>query len=91
MSAALPRTAFIILLVGLMLTRLINAIWLPPAQDEAYYFLWSRFLDGGYFDHPPLVAFLSAAGQLVPGSAFMSRLGTFILSLLSLPILLSLF
>ncbi len=74
-----------------MLTRLINAIWLPPAQDEAYYFLWSRFLDGGYFDHPPLVAFLSAAGQLVPGSAFMSRLGTFILSLLSLPILLSLF
>ncbi len=91
MSAALPRTAFILLLIGLTLTRLINAIWLPPAQDEAYYFLWSRFLDGGYFDHPPLVAFLSAAGQLVPGSAFMSRLGTFILSLLSLPILFSLF
>ncbi|MDQ3230685.1 MAG: glycosyltransferase family 39 protein, partial [Pseudobdellovibrionaceae bacterium] len=91
MSAALPRTAFIILLVALALTRLINAIWLPPAQDEAYYFLWSRFLDGGYFDHPPLVAFLSAAGNLVPGSALFSRLGTFLLSLLSLPVLFSLF
>jgi 4-amino-4-deoxy-L-arabinose transferase-like glycosyltransferase len=91
LSAALPRTAFIVLFVALALTRLINAIWLPPAQDEAYYFLWSRFLDGGYFDHPPLVAFLSAAGNLLPGSAFMSRLGTFLLSLLSLPILFSLF
>jgi 4-amino-4-deoxy-L-arabinose transferase-like glycosyltransferase len=91
LSAALPRTAFIILFVALALTRLINAIWLPPAQDEAYYFLWSRFLDFGYFDHPPLVAFLSAAGQMFPGSAVMSRLGTFLLSLLSLPVLFSLF
>jgi 4-amino-4-deoxy-L-arabinose transferase-like glycosyltransferase len=91
LSAALPRTAFLVLFLALALTRLINAIWLPPAQDEAYYFLWSRFLDGGYFDHPPLVAFLSAAGNLVPGSALMSRLGTFLLSLLALPVLFSLF
>lgn len=91
MSAALFRKALILLCVALALTRLINAIWLPPAQDEAYYFLWSRFLDGGYFDHPPLVAFLAAAGNLIPGTAWLSRLGTFLLGLLALPVLLSLF
>ncbi len=26
--------------------------------DEAYYWLWSRYLDLGYFDHPPLIAYL---------------------------------
>lgn len=91
LSAVFSRTAFIVLFLALAMTRLVNAIWLPPAQDEAYYFLWSRFLDGGYFDHPPLVAFLSAAGNLLPGSAWLARLGTFILSLLSLPVLFSFF
>lgn len=27
-------------------------------HDEAYYWLWSRFPDWGYFDHPPLIAWL---------------------------------
>ena len=36
--------------------------------DEAYYWLWSRRLAAGYFDHPPLVAWLAAAGAAVaPG------------------------
>ncbi len=29
-------------------------------HDEAYYWLWSRFPDWGYFDHPPLIAWLIA-------------------------------
>jgi dolichyl-phosphate-mannose-protein mannosyltransferase len=29
-------------------------------DDEAYYWLWSRYLDWGYFDHPPLLAWLIA-------------------------------
>lgn len=32
------------------------------AGDEAYYWQWSRHLDWGYYDHPPLVAWLIAAG-----------------------------
>ena len=36
--------------------------------DEAYYWLWSRRPAAGYFDHPPLVAWLVAAGtRLAPG------------------------
>ena len=37
-------------------------------SDEAYYWLWSLRPAGGYFDHPPLVAWLIAASAwLVPG------------------------
>ncbi|MVN20404.1 glycosyltransferase family 39 protein [Mucilaginibacter arboris] len=31
--------------------------------DEAYYWLYSRFLDWGYFDHPPMVALFISAGS----------------------------
>lgn len=37
-------------------------------SDEAYYWLWSLRPAAGYFDHPPLVAWLVAAGSRVaPG------------------------
>ncbi len=36
--------------------------------DEAYYWMWSRQLATGYFDHPPMVAWLIRAGtELLPG------------------------
>jgi 4-amino-4-deoxy-L-arabinose transferase-like glycosyltransferase len=36
--------------------------------DEAYYWMWSRRLAAGYFDHPPMVAWLIRAGsEFVPG------------------------
>lgn len=38
--------------------------------DEAYYWLWSRHLAAGYFDHPPMVAWLAAlSSALFPGEA----------------------
>jgi 4-amino-4-deoxy-L-arabinose transferase-like glycosyltransferase len=42
--------------------------------DEAYYWTWAQDLSLGYYDHPPMVAWLIAAGQwtvhvLVPASA----------------------
>ncbi len=37
-------------------------VWLSAflrlTPDESYYWLWSRFLDWSYFDHPPLTAWL---------------------------------
>lgn len=39
---------------------------LPLTQDEAYYLVWSQNLDFGYFDHPPMVAWMIAAGQKIP-------------------------
>jgi len=46
-----------ILVVVLIVWRLYLSASLQLHPDEAYYWLWSRNLDIGYFDHPPLVAY----------------------------------
>lgn len=33
-------------------------------HDESYYYVWSQYLDWGYFDHPPMVAILIFLGDL---------------------------
>ena len=38
-----------------------NVFLLPITADEAYYFSWSRTLSWGYYDHPPLVAWMMGA------------------------------
>jgi 4-amino-4-deoxy-L-arabinose transferase-like glycosyltransferase len=40
---------------------------LPLAPDEAYYWVWSRALAPGYFDHPPMVALWIRAGTWIAG------------------------
>lgn len=55
---------------------LVAAWFMPPVQDEAYYFDWATRLAGGYFDHPPAVAWMAATSRLAPGMAFVARLGT---------------
>jgi 4-amino-4-deoxy-L-arabinose transferase-like glycosyltransferase len=47
--------------------RLLLAAVVPLFPDEAYYWEWSRRLAGGYFDHPPMIAWLIAAGTRVFG------------------------
>ncbi len=44
--------------------------------DEAYYWLYSRHLSWGYFDHPPMTALLVKAGY----SVFQNELGVRLLS-----------
>lgn len=51
--------AALVLLAGL---RLAAAALLPLTSDEAYYWLWSRHLAAGYYDHPPAIAWLIRAG-----------------------------
>jgi 4-amino-4-deoxy-L-arabinose transferase-like glycosyltransferase len=43
--------------------RLVAAMMLPPAPDEAYYWIWGRALALSYYDHPPMVALWTAAGS----------------------------
>jgi 4-amino-4-deoxy-L-arabinose transferase-like glycosyltransferase len=45
--------------------RLLFATIIPVFPDEAYYWLWSRNLAAGYFDHPPVVALLIRLGGLL--------------------------
>lgn len=47
-------------------------------DDEAYYWVYSKFLDWGYFDHPPMIAALIKIGYAI----FHNELGVRLLSLL---------
>jgi undecaprenyl-diphosphatase len=47
--------------------RLIVGARLPLLPDETYYWDWSRHLDFGYFDHPPMIAWLIAIGTNLLG------------------------
>jgi len=70
-------------IVALTVLRLVGAIWTPLTFDEAYYWTWSRHLAGGYYDHPPAVAFVIRLGTLIVGD---TELGVRLVSiLLALP------
>lgn len=49
---------FYLFLIGITLLRLFYIRIIELAPDEAYYWTWSKQLQWGYYDHPPLVAFL---------------------------------
>ena len=55
------------LLAALLLVRLVFVAAVPLVPDEAYYWEWSRRLAGGYFDHPPVIAWLIAGGTALLG------------------------
>lgn len=59
--------AWLVALAGLTALRLVVAGITPLAPDEAYYWVWSRGLQGGYLDHPPMVALFIAAGTALAG------------------------
>ncbi|MGV3613145.1 MAG: ArnT family glycosyltransferase [Fluviicola sp.] len=52
----------LLLLFFWMIVNLFQAAFTELANDEAYYWMYSRNLDYGYFDHPPAIALLIKAG-----------------------------
>ncbi len=75
-GVARPLTrAALAALAALTLVRLVVAATVPLAPDEAYYWIWSRHLQAGYLDGPPMVALWIRAGTMIAGdSAFGIRL-----------------
>jgi Dolichyl-phosphate-mannose-protein mannosyltransferase len=65
----------------------VQAYTLEIHADEAYYWLYSRFLDWGYFDHPPMVAIFIRIGDSLMHTEFGLRLMTVLASTLSLYVL----
>lgn len=56
--------------LGLIFTfRLVYAHFLGVIPDETYYWDWSRELSCGYFDHPPMIAWLIYLSRLVFGES----------------------
>jgi len=68
---------------ALVVLRLAAAAWTPLTFDEAYYWMWSKALAGGYYDHPPMVAVVIRLGTMIAGD---TPLGVRLVSiLLALP------
>lgn len=65
--------------IGAAFVRLIAALTIPMTGDEAYYWEWSRHPAFGYFDHPPMVAWLIALFSMGVKSTLLVRL-PFVLS-----------
>ena len=72
-----------LIVVALVALRLVAAAWTPLTFDEAYYWMWSKSLAFGYYDHPPMVALVIRAGTLIAGD---TEIGVRLVSiLLALP------
>jgi 4-amino-4-deoxy-L-arabinose transferase-like glycosyltransferase len=85
MSPTEPRLArnTAIAILALVALRLVAAAWTPLTFDEAYYWMWSKHLAGGYYDHPPMVAVVIRLGTMLAGD---TELGVRLVSiLLALP------
>ena len=67
-SAPAWRTA-LLWVAGAAVLRALLAALVPILPDEAYYWEWSRHLEGGYFDHPPGIALLIALGTSLFGNS----------------------
>src|ERR1700686_5836422 len=72
----------VLTILALVVLRLVAAAWTPLTFDEAYYWMWSKHLAGGYYDHPPAVAAVIRLGTLIAGDTELGvRLGSILLAL----------
>jgi 4-amino-4-deoxy-L-arabinose transferase-like glycosyltransferase len=55
------------IITGVTLLQLVVGAITPLDGDETYYWEWSRRLALGYFDHPPMIAYLIRIGRLLAG------------------------
>jgi 4-amino-4-deoxy-L-arabinose transferase-like glycosyltransferase len=73
----------VLTIVALVALRLVAAAITPLTFDEAYYWMWSQHISGGYYDHPPMVAIVIRLGTIIAGD---TELGVRLVSiLLALP------
>lgn len=74
-----PKKLFYILLIAWVFVDLLQAIFTPIHADEAYYALYGQFIDWGYYDHPPMVAFLTFFSSLLFKGNLSIRFATVLL------------
>lgn len=73
------RNPFALFLIAWGILNLVQAGLTPLDNDEAYYWMYSKYPDWGFFDHPPLIAFMIRIGYLL----FQNELGVRLLVVLS--------
>ena len=74
-----PKYQFVFFLVLFFAVNLLQSAYTGLFEDEAYYWVWSKNLAWGYFDHPPMVALFIWIGGLF----FDGELGVRLLSIVS--------
>ena len=62
-----PRRNLLILLLVSFVLRVIWASALETGQDEAYHWLYSVYPDWSYFDHPPMLMYVTKCGIALMG------------------------
>jgi len=58
---------FILFSMAYLCLNFAQAFITPLASDEAYYWTYSKFIDWGYFDHPPMIALFILASSFISG------------------------
>jgi Dolichyl-phosphate-mannose-protein mannosyltransferase len=72
----------VLTILALVALRLVAAAWTPLTFDEAYYWMWSKHLAFGYYDHPPGVALVIRLGTMIAGDTELGvRLASILLAL----------
>ncbi len=62
------NNTFAVILSTTLALKLILSVWFPVTGDEAYFTLWGKFPDYGFYDHPPMLGWWLTA-QLWFGDA----------------------
>jgi hypothetical protein len=75
------KKVFITLLSVWFIINFLQAIFTEIFSDEAYYYMYGKYLAWGYFDHPPMIALMIRIGTLVFCGTLGVRLITVLLQL----------
>ncbi|KPK11110.1 MAG: hypothetical protein AMJ68_07210 [Acidithiobacillales bacterium SG8_45] len=70
----ISRQTFIRILVAVTIIKIIFAFVFPIKNDEAYYVLWAQHLSSGYYDHPPMIAWMLHLMSYISGSIVWFRM-----------------
>ena len=82
MASLTPRQCLAFALVATLAFRFWLAAALPITGDEAYFILWGRYPDIGFYDHPPMVGWLLAPLLRVSEAPWVLRLPVLLLPVL---------
>ena len=74
------RLSVLTISLSFLAVHLAIAAWVPLFDDEAYYALWARDLAPGYYDHPPMIAYMirmgtDLLGETAPGIRLFPVMG----------------
>lgn len=69
-------------LLVVFVIRVFLSAWLPMTGDEAYFIVWGKNLDYGYYDHTPFVGWLLSLFLTVSDAAWWLRFPSVILPII---------